>query len=710
MNRHSLLLLFIFLTACTDISGRLDVRQSGDRGEQATFNGGGDATTEASERQSGAALYSTYCSSCHGAEAEGTPTFPHSIAGYAPIDDIVASGRGTMPAVDLPAEDVTKIQEFLDLLGTPVEELDGSGLYSRYCSSCHGADASGGDGWEGSIQGYEPIENIVVDGRGEMESISMSVDNIAKIQEWLSSLATPTADLDGAGIYARYCSTCHGADATGGIAWPGSIEAYEPIEDIVLNGRGTMPSIEISIDDVAKVQAFLLTLATPTERLDGAGVYARYCATCHGADANGGPEWTGSIRAYDPIEEIVLNGRGEMDAIPIDAAATARVQAYLNGLGTPTSQLDGAGIYARYCSTCHGADANGGTEWTGSIAAYEPIADIVTNGRGMMDPIALDATDIDKVQAYLLTLAVPTSQLDGAGIYARYCSTCHGDDATGGTDWSGSIQGYEPIADIVLNGRGAMDPIPIDQAAVDKVQTWLSGLGTPTANLDGAGLFDRYCSTCHGADATGGTDWNGSIQGYEPIEEIVLNGRGTMAAVPVDAGQVAEIQAYLLTLAPPLSSLTGPEVYDRLCVSCHGDRGEGIAAMGMQLRYDDEPFSRYWIRNGRTTSAFASDMPSYPQNMVSDQQITEMFDWINMAPRPTTGEGLYTQYCGNCHGATAGGGPADKNIRGEDEGDVVRSGKGGTNYGSRRNYMTSWSTAQLSDSEVNAIFNYTNGL
>jgi mono/diheme cytochrome c family protein len=212
--------------------------------------------------------------------------------------------------------------------------------------------------------------------------------------------------------------------------------------------------------------------------------------------------------------------------------------------------------------------------------------------------------------------------------------------------------------------------------------------------------------------STAGANWATSIQGYEPIDGIVSNGRGNMDPIPIDAAQTAKVQAYLLTLAPALSTLSGPEVYDRLCVGCHGDVGAGIDTKGMQLRYDDDAFSAYWVRAGRGTNAFDSPMPAYPASMISNQQLDEMFTWIRSEPHPTDGEGLFNQYCANCHGADGRGGSSGESIRGSGAfTGVVRQGKNRADgYDRRRSYMSAWTSAQISDAEIQLISAYAAGL
>ena len=242
----------------------------------------------------------------------------------------------------------------------------------------------------------------------------------------------------------------------------------------------------------------------------------------------------------------------------------------------------------------------------------------------------------------------------------------------------------------------------------------ISNNGTATNNggasnnggLDGEALYNANCKVCHGEKGVGTPIWEASVAGYEPIDDIVNVGRGTMAPITLKMEEVGAIQVYLLSLAPSLSELTGPEVYTRLCQTCHGEKGQG-AALGMQLRYDDLEFSRYWIREGRgKTLDYTSDMPAYPESMISNQQIDEMFAEIDAVPHPTADADLFTQYCSNCHGATGRGGPSGEGIRGGDEyREKIRRGKNWSKkqYWKRGKYMSKWNASQISDSEMGQI-------
>ena len=299
----------------------------------------------------------------------------------------------------------------------------------------------------------------------------------------------------------------------------------------------------------------------------------------------------------------------------------------------------------------------------------------------------------------------------GQQLYDQNCAACHGAAGEGGGVWPGSIVAYEPIEPIVANGRGDMPAMALATEDVALIQQYLLDLapqppadGTTVEPMGGQQLYERYCGTCHGADATGGVKWSGSIAGYTPIDEIVTQGRGTMEPVPVAAEELVAIQEYLLTLGPDITTLSGVEVYELRCATCHGDEGQGTTE-GFQLRYQADAYSKWVIRNGRASSDFASDMPAFPE--LSDEQVDEMLAWLSSFPKPETGEGLYAQYCANCHGAGGSDGPVGEGVRGDTEvWEKVRRGENTSNLGSRSTYMPGWSADVITDADIDAMEAY----
>jgi mono/diheme cytochrome c family protein len=247
---------------------------------------------------------------------------------------------------------------------------------------------------------------------------------------------------------------------------------------------------------------------------------------------------------------------------------------------------------------------------------------------------------------------------------------------------------------------------------LDDGQEW----GAPGMNNDPAGsvsedaligkeLYDTYCAVCHGPEGTGAAVWPGSIQGIDPINDIVRNGRRSMLLVPLDDGQIAAIQAYLNSFGTDLSLLTGAEIYASQCATCHGDSGEG-ALDGPVIQFAYRDYGNWVIRNGRDGAGYPSAMPSYPASRVTEQQLQEIVDFLHEQRRPSTGQGLYTTFCSHCHGYQGLGGVTGKIVAGHrDVAEVIRVGKGGNAYGSRSLYMPGWGNG-ISSEEIGLVSNY----
>ena len=155
-----------------------------------------------------------------------------------------------------------------------------------------------------------------------------------------------------------------------------------------------------------------------------------------------------------------------------------------------------------------------------------------------------------------------------------------------------------------------------------------------------------------------------------------------------------------------LPTPTGPELYASLCSGCHGLEAQGTD-LGYELRHPDRGLYTHVIRTGRPGLEFDNSvMAAYGEEVFSDQQLEELFDWLDSFEQPTTGEGLYADYCANCHGAVPEMGVIGEEIVGRSFNDMiekVREGEGGTNYEPRTGYMSVFSASVLSDAEVQSI-------
>ncbi len=160
----------------------------------------------------------------------------------------------------------------------------------------------------------------------------------------------------------------------------------------------------------------------------------------------------------------------------------------------------------------------------------------------------------------------------------------------------------------------------------------------------------------------------------------------------------------------PTAGLSGEELFAQLCSPCHGPQGEGVAMLGYELQHPVREFSTWVARNGRPGDEFASSsMSAYSTAVVSDVQLEEIWDYLDSFPQPTTGEGLFLDYCRNCHGVDARGGVVNKDISDQSYLDVlerVRDGAATGDPGARTLYMHGYGTDEVSDAEVQLIVDY----
>lgn len=208
--------------------------------------------------------------------------------------------------------------------------------------------------------------------------------------------------------------------------------------------------------------------------------------------------------------------------------------------------------------------------------------------------------------------------------------------------------------------------------------------------------------------------------GQDPEVDDGTSGGGS--ADPSDSGQASDETMGDPTADSTADSTTDPtagptagpdasgeELFGQLCSPCHGPSGEG-SALGYELQHPVREFSTWVVRNGRPGDEFEnSAMAAYATTSISDASLEEIWDYLDAFPQPTTGEGLYLDYCRNCHGDDAGGGVVNKDISDKDFADAeerVREGAGLADPGARTLYMPAFGTDVLSDSELQMLMDY----
>jgi mono/diheme cytochrome c family protein len=158
--------------------------------------------------------------------------------------------------------------------------------------------------------------------------------------------------------------------------------------------------------------------------------------------------------------------------------------------------------------------------------------------------------------------------------------------------------------------------------------------------------------------------------------------------------------------------LGGEELFVQFCSACHGPTAEGTT-LAYEIRHPVRDYARWVVRNGRPGLEFeSSSMPAWPPETVSDADLDKIFDYLDSFPQPTTGEGLYLDYCRNCHGDPIDTGVVLKVVGDEEYADVIEQVRDGDELGLyelRQEFMPAFSRDMLTDEEVDAIFAFIRG-
>lgn len=155
----------------------------------------------------------------------------------------------------------------------------------------------------------------------------------------------------------------------------------------------------------------------------------------------------------------------------------------------------------------------------------------------------------------------------------------------------------------------------------------------------------------------------------------------------------------------------GELAYEMNCLTCHGELGVGTDK-AREIQHPVRDYATWVVRNGRAGDGFPMPMPAHTVEMLSDEELTAIFDYLDTPPQPTTGQALFHDYCANCHGADANGGPVMHGIT-MDAAEIPENVRGGHHpgeFGNRTEFMPAFTTERISDAEVLLIQAYVESL
>ncbi|HTM46961.1 MAG TPA: c-type cytochrome [Polyangiaceae bacterium] len=237
-----------------------------------------------------------------------------------------------------------------------------------------------------------------------------------------------------------------------------------------------------------------------------------------------------------------------------------------------------------------------------------------------------------------------------------------------------------------------------------------------------------------GMPATGGTPTTGGMPAFGGTGGTTTTGGsgGTPAGGGGSGGMMAQGgggSGGMAAMSP------GAVAYQVNCYACHGPEGRGSMnqiPLGPEIQHPVVDFATYMVRTGSAMRdpnhamwpAAMAPIPNSGPAPLSDSDLTLILDYLDSFPKPTTAQGLYEDYCANCHGKDGHGGTSTKNLTtvANLAATIVTKVRGGVNLGQFQkltDYMPKRdapaggampTNAQLTDAELMLITTYVDAL
>ncbi|RPI90150.1 MAG: hypothetical protein EHM42_01830, partial [Planctomycetaceae bacterium] len=539
------------------------------------------------------------------------------------------------------------------------------------------------------------------------------------------------APVRGETLYRMYCSACHGADGVGAIVRDAesarlldrprelltpslrnidtlgvASDAY--LRHVIASGRpGTsMPAWQtdggLSEDEIDLITAYIrrwepeeadrsYVSASRGDARVGGALFRANCVGCHGPNAEGGqigislraPSFL-AIASDDLLAETILRGRPNT-AMPswrqFDNRDVSDLLAYLRSYQPLNSNREtvlalvnsdlreasrtelaassadanpspsaaiGLMLYRSRCTVCHGETGEGkigpsiNNQAMLRVVSNEFLHDTLVRGRpGTAMPAwrQLSSEDIADLIALLRTwqtepakplaaVRVGGDPQNGQLLYQGICASCHGPSAEGAL------------------GPQLANPVFLETVSDETLIEWIS-YGRP-----GTQMRPHLRGQQGNADLT-----------QSQIEDIVTYLRSTRGRQPIDGERIG------LGYAP-----RGAVLYRQMCISCHGEQGEGTIGPAIRnrafLAAASDGFLRATIVLGRDDTEMRSmghrgtgivemqaeeidDLIAYLRSNEDTAPITHRFV---MGANPDNGRDKFVAFCAGCHGDLGRGG------------------------------------------------------
>ena len=450
----------------------------------------------------GEALYNAHCFACHGAGGTGGSAIAITNASSSQISNALANIT-EMQSITLTPEEIDLIAAFLASGGgnPPPRPTDGPGLYGMFCAACHGTDGRGGS--EIGVTGAPfPMIDAAINDIPAMQSIELSVEEMNLIAEFLTAGGGGTLPETGDGLYAVFCSVCHGSGGHGGKFLSVTGASQQMITEAIVNVEW-MQALPLDSSQKLSIAAYLGSGGEPPLPIDDAGLYSVFCEVCHGTGGHGGKFKAVTGAADQMIVEAITN-IDWMNTLQMTTTQRQQIAGYLGQGGEPPLPGDGEGLYGVFCAICHGDGGHGGKFFAVTGAPASMINSALNNEAWMMG-LSLSQSQVNAIAGFLTNGGSGPAPSAGVDVYATYCAVCHGQDGRGGKYKvvTGSSRSFISSA---LNRVGLMQGLNLNSTQLTNVADFLSAGGGGTKPTTGSELYHVYCETCHGPNGQGGPE------------------------------------------------------------------------------------------------------------------------------------------------------------------------------------------------------------
>jgi len=315
-------------------------------------------------------------------------------------------------------------------------------------------------------------------------------------------------------------------------------------------------------------------------------------------------------------------------------------------IGDVTTPSPGEELYNTHCKSCHGLGGSGGIARAiigASVTQVQTALATVPNMQG----ISVSDSDIQLIVDYLANSGgtPPPRPSDGPGLYGLLCAGCHGADGSGGIAKGITGAPFIMISQALTN-ISAMQSIIINDSEIQKVAEFLLAGGNVTIPSDGAGLYQVFCSVCHGDGGHGGK-FKAVTGAAQAMIDAALRQQTWMQDLNLSSSQVSAIAAFLGNGgSAPLPS-DGAGLYGVFCAVCHGADGRGEkykVVTGASLQFIQSALNNVSLMRGLNT------------NSSQQSSIATFLAAGGGGDKPGTGASLYHVYCETCHGVNGYGG------------------------------------------------------